>query len=704
MSQMSKHKLELLAPAGSMESLRAAVAAGADAVYFGGSGFNARHSAQNFTEQQMREAVALCHRQGVRCYITVNTLVSDRELSGMRPYIESLCALGVDALIVQDLGLMRHIRSWAPGMPVIASTQAAANSLPALQALASLGFTRSVVGRELSGAELKALCAASPIEVEAFGHGALCYAVSGQCYLSAFVGRRSANRGRCAGPCRLPYSLEGGKSRHMLSLKDSCLVTKLQELQGMGVGSLKIEGRMKRPEYVSSVTTLYREALDSGRPPKARDIERVGEIFSRSGFTSGYYDGQLGADMFGMRDDVVPQKYQAALAHEQAFLDSWVEPEDAAKTPVSFTFLLRADRPASLTAATAQDAVTVEGDIPQQAERRATSQEDVVRALSKTGGTGFEAAEISCTIEQGLMLPQSALNALRRAALEALPQPGGRPPVPCDGPSPALSPSVPPQPLRLFGLFAHVGQVPEGDAAPDLVFLPLHEYETRAADIAALKRAGLSLGVSLPRGARDKDFVQIAARLKLAVEAGAEAAWVANLGHLALCQQAGLPAYGDAWLNAFNSHTLESLRELGFAGVTASAELSFPQLRDLGRPLPVGMAVYGKLPLMLSENCLSRNEYGCTGRCRLPLPLTDRMGETMPVLRDGDSCRNLLHNAKTLYLADKKELRELELSFWVLTFTQESSAEAADIVAAYRGGPDARPEDFTRGLTSKGVL
>ena len=694
--------MEILSPAGSPQALRAAVAAGADAVYFGGGGFNARHFAQNFDGEHMARAISFCRENGVRSYITVNTLIADRELDDAAAYLQELCALGVDAVIVQDTGLMRLLKGLAPQLPVIASTQAAANTLPAMQCMKELGCTRAVAGRELSKEELSFLCRHAPLEVEAFCHGALCYSVSGQCYLSAVVGRRSANRGKCAGPCRLPYAIADRRPRHMLSLKDSCLAAKLSEMQRMGIGCVKIEGRMKRPEYVSGVTRLYRTLLDEGRAPTRREVEQAGELFSRAGFTDSYYEGRTGRDMFGMRDERIPEKYEAALAFERAAVEKWTPSKGAASRFVDFSLTLKGGRPAALTARCDGETVSVRGPVPEPARTRPLTPDDARRALSKTGGTGFEARDVACDIEPGLMLPLSALNALRRSALEQLPASSRE--IPWRGEIPALPPALPVDRRELYCVFSHVGQVPENAARADCCFLPLHEFETRAQEIKALARAGVALGAALPKGARDREFKTIAARLALARQAGATRALIYNLGHLSLCRDAGLAPVGDIGLNVYNSQAIAAMRELGLGAVTASCELSFPQLRDLHKSLPVGLFAYGRLPLMLGENCPAANELGCAGRCRLPQTLTDRMGEAMPILRDGDSCRTVLCNAKTLYLADKEEFHTLPIHFATLSFTTEDAAQCAAVLCAYLGEGDAKPADFTRGLTTRGVL
>ena len=672
-----------------MEALRAAIKGGADAVYLGGSRHNARQNAANFDEAGLREAAALCRAAGVKLFVTVNTLVTDRELVSMRSYIELLCSLPVDAVIVQDLGLLRRIKSWAPSLPVIASTQAALNSRPAIKLGARLGFTSAVAGRELDAAALTALSACSPIPIEMFVHGALCFSVSGQCYLSAVVGRRSANRGLCAGPCRLPYAIEGGKSRHMLSLKDNCLADKLPKLEKMGIGALKIEGRMKRPEYVYSTTRLYRTLLDEGRRPTKVELETLEGIFSRSGFTSAYFDGTPGRDMFGMRDESPSPRSEALIAREATLLAKAEIP--LRQAPVTFEFVLEKNRPASLSAVSGAGNVTVLGEVPQAAQTRPTTLADATAALEKTGGTGFVCAGVAGHVEDGLMLPRAALNAMRREALEQLSALDlTNAAIPCNGADLVAPTSVPQgEETKLFGVFSRIGQMSQG-APLDLAFLPLSELAARPQEAAAL---GIPLGADLPHvGVPD---------LTPAVKAGAKAVLIHNLGQLEAAKTAGLSVYGGPELNAFNSDTLQTLAELGLVGATLSFELSFAQQRDLKRPLPCGIVAYGRLPLMTSENCLYKNENGCTGRCQLPATLTDRQGAKFVLMKDGDSCRNILYNCHTLYLADRDEWKQN--AFALLLFTTESADSASEIVSAYRGGPDAKPADLTRGLYNRGV-
>ncbi len=672
-----------------MEALKAAIVAGADAVYLGGSIHNARQFAKNFDDDSLKEAVELCKSLGVKVYVTLNTLLTDRELSAIFPYVEMLCSLSIDALIVQDLGLMRILKSRVPTLHVIASTQAAFNDEYSAKIAKDLGFSSLVAGRELSEKELARLVKKSPIPVEAFVHGALCYSVSGQCYMSSVLGRRSASRGRCAGPCRLPYSIAGGRSRHMLSLKDNYLAPRIRELLKTGVSTLKIEGRMKRPEYVSSATRLYRNIIDEGRRPSKKERENLEGIFSRSGFTSAYFDGEANKDMFGMRDETVSPSHRVLLEREA----KWLSEQEGASVRlkgIKFMLTLKAGMPSTLVAVCADETVIVEGDIPEIAISRPTTAGDAAAALSKTGGSLFRCDGVTADIEEGLMLPRSSLNEMRRRAVAQMEERvDTNKPIPCDGEMPNEVMPLKQSDTVLFGIFAHMGQVPQG-AKLDMVFLPFDVIENRTQEVMAL---GYDIGVDLPHvGTQD---------LAALAKAGVKAAIIHNLGQLESVQSAGLMPYGGAELNAFNSGTLDTLRTLGLKGATISFELSFAQQRDLIRPLDCGIIAYGRLPLMTSGSCLIKNEYGCSGRCRLPAELTDRQGEQFVVMKDGDSCRNVIYNSHILYLADKPEWKQN--SFAMLLFTDETQEVARTVINAYNGEGDAKPEKFTRGLYMRGV-
>ena len=338
--------IELLSPAGSMEALRAAVQNGANAVYLGYDAFNARMGARNFSVDELQEAIVYCHVRGVQVHLTLNTLVSDREMARAAEVIRTAAVLGVDAFIVQDLGVVALCREIAPEVPIHASTQMSIHSLEGVQQAAELGVSRVVLARELPREEIAHICRRSPVEIEVFVHGALCMCYSGQCYLSSVIGRRSGNRGQCAQPCRLPYGYGRFEpNRYPLSLKDNCLVEYLDDLRRLGVSSLKIEGRMKRPEYVAVVTKAYRTALD-GKRVTEEDLRELEAVFSRQGFTQGYYEGKTGADMFGVRQE--PEENRELFAAARATYESG----ENIRIPIRFYAMIRRSWPSRMTRAT----------------------------------------------------------------------------------------------------------------------------------------------------------------------------------------------------------------------------------------------------------------------------------------------------------------------------------------------------------------
>ncbi|MBQ4371033.1 MAG: U32 family peptidase, partial [Firmicutes bacterium] len=407
----SGKSIEILAPVGGQEQLVAAVRSGADAVYFGLQDFNARRNAENFAGEGLKDTVAYCHLHGVKVYITINTLVKDEELTAVKRAVDTAGSAAVDALIVQDLAVAAYARQAWPGLPLFASTQMACVNEAGARQLAEMGFSRVVLARELSLAEIRRVISRTGAEAEVFVHGAHCMSVSGACYLSSVIGARSGNRGLCAQPCRLDWHL-GGKD-YALSLKDLSYVERLKELEAAGVASVKIEGRMKRAEYVAASVTACRDALDGRKP----DMETLRAVFSRSGFTDGHLSGKRGPDMFGIRtkedvtaaSDVLPR---LAKIYEK-------EPQSVA---VDMYLSAHEGEPSVLTVIESETgrAVTAEGPVPERARSLPLSEEYAARSLSKTGGSMYYMDSLSLDAGEGLMLPASALNAMRRDALAQL--------------------------------------------------------------------------------------------------------------------------------------------------------------------------------------------------------------------------------------------------------------------------------------------
>ena len=415
--------MELLSPAGGFDSLVAAVQTGADAVYMGFGAFNARRSAKNFTDEEFASAVAYCHLRGVRVFLTLNTLLTDRELAQAADALKKACAMGVDAILVQDWGLLTLAREIVPDVPLHASTQMSLFTLGGANEAAALGMERVVLARELSRDEVREICAGCPAEIEIFVHGALCMCYSGQCEMSAVVGERSGNRGACAQPCRLPYGVDGPcRGGHPLSLKDANLSAYLAEMDEIGVDCLKLEGRMKRPEYVAVVTGIYRRLMDEKRRPTAEESRRLEQAFSRSGFTDGYWLDKKGPQMFGIRPENAPEPKELFTEVREQYENG----RENRRIPVSLAIRVQAGKPVSLAVGCQSNNglmnVWAQGPVPETARSRALTAEELRERLSKTGGTVFTVEQFRAELDDGLMLPASVINGLRRDALEELKQ------------------------------------------------------------------------------------------------------------------------------------------------------------------------------------------------------------------------------------------------------------------------------------------
>ncbi len=691
---MTTGKPEVLAPAGSAESLTAAVRAGADAVYLGAARFSARAGAKNFDSRELANAVSFCHTRGVKVYLAVNTLVLDGELREAVSLLRETCALPVDAVLLQDMGLMRVLRRCAPELRLHASTQTGVHTAAGAKALYRAGFRRVVLARELSLRETEAIHAECPIELEVFVHGALCMSVSGQCYFSSVLGSRSGNRGMCAQPCRLPFSVPGGTG-HDLSLRDLSLIGRVGELKRAGAASLKIEGRLKRPEYVAAATRACRLAADGQTvPPElTRGLEAV---FSRSGFTQGYADGKRGRGMFGIRSkENVESATESVLRPLREIYSS--EPQ---RIPVDFTLEIPYNKPMLLTVRDDEcHSARVEGSIAEKARSVSADAERCKKQLEKTGGTPFFARSVSCGVEKGLAVSAAELNRLRREALEKLAEERSkRDPVPFAESAPAAPDGRRTAGMRLRARFPS-GELPENAKRCELVYVP---YTTDPHRLAGLLEAGFPAAVELPRGLFGIEN-GVRRRLELAKSAGITEAWAGNLDGAQIAMETGLRVHGGFSLNITNTEALEWYREFGLADTELSFELTLAQAARIGGKLPRGLLLYGRLPLMLCRNCPAGNSGKPCAECRGP-ELTDRRGIRFPVRCFG-ACSEVL-NSLPLFLADRlRDVRNID--FGLLRFSTETPAEAERILGAYfdaLGGASPRePEGtFTRGLYYRG--
>ena len=700
---------ELLSPAGSPEALRAAVQSGADAVYLGMGSFNARRSAKNFSEEDFAAALRYCHERGVRVFLTLNTLLSDRELPEALESARLASRLGVDAVLVQDWGLFALLREALPDLPLHASTQMSLFTSGGACEAAKLGCERVVIARECSARDTEAICRNCPAEVEIFAHGALCMCYSGQCYLSALIGGRSGSRGACAQPCRLPYGLDApAKGGRPLSLKDSCLASELRKAQDMGVACLKLEGRMKRPEYVAVVTGIYARLLQENRRPTPEEEKALEAAFSRQGFTDAYWQGRRGPKMFGSRPENAPEPKELFAQARSVY-----EKDSARTVPGTFTGSVSAGEPCALTARDADGhTVTVTGPIPEAARNRALTAEELEARLRKTGGTAYRCEAVQVTVAEGLSLPASAVNDLRRRALTALTE--ERCTVPARRELPyerTISDEGrnPGPPALTVTLHSRRQLSPELlSLSPAAVALPLEEI----AEMGTLPAFSGEWQAILPRIWRDRDEEKLRELLKTAGNAGVSALLLGNLGHFPLVRGMDFTLRGDYGLNAFNSRSLAFLQSEGLASCCLSFELKGAQVRSLRLPLPAEAIVYGRLPLMVTENCLVQNGKGCRldaqgpavpekAPCREGHVLTDRTGASFPILGVWGH-RSELQNSLPLWLADRQDWKRMGLTAARLRFTTETAEEAAQILHAYQTGAQP-PKKFTRGLWDRGV-
>ena len=693
--------MELLAPAGSMEALRAAVCNGADAVYLGADTFNARINARNFSAADLQEAVVYCHVRGVKVHLTLNTLVLDREMPRAAELIRLAASCGVDAFIVQDLGMVSLCRQLAPDVPIHASTQMSIHSLEGVMEAAALGCSRVVLARELPAEEIAHICKKSPVEIEVFVHGALCMCYSGQCYLSSVIGRRSGNRGQCAQPCRLPYGYGRFEStRYPLSLKDNCLVGELDELRRMGVASIKIEGRMKRPEYVAIVTRAYRTVLNGGKLMPS-DLQELETAFSRQGFTDGYFRGQTGSDMFGRRqegEDTADLFASARATYEQG------EPQ---RIGVRFYAMIRRGEPAQLAVEDPDgNLCRTRGPVPEQAVYRSLTPQDLEQQLKKTGGTPYLCTAVRSSLDPDLMLPASAINAMRRDVIAELTAKRGR-----AAPARLNAYDEPPRYDGIAGepqltiAVRTAGQITSRmlSMKPTVLYVPLSELAEHP-DLRQRVSVETQLAAILPRVIWSGELAPVARQLRTVYEMGVRQVLAGNLGQLHIARAAGFAVRGDFGLNIVNSRAMRYLREQGLDSQLLSFELTLPQIRDISKAVPAELLIYGRLPLMLMENCVMKNRTGICACQTGTVRLVDRVGEEFPIVKDPGTCRNVLLNGKKLYLLDKKDaLRGMGLWALRLQFTTENPGEIDKVLMDYQGRAVFDAGSYTRGLYSRGV-
>ena len=688
-------KIEILAPVGNKEMLRAAVFSGADAVYLGFSGFNARTSADNFNADTLKDAVSFCHARGVAVHVALNTTVYGGELPALEQAIRAVAASGADAVICQDLAVATLIDKIAPQLPRHGSTQMSVHSLQGALELKELGFTRVVLARELSMPEVEHITKHCGIETECFVHGALCMCVSGQCYMSAFLGGRSGNRGSCAGPCRLPFEAnalpEGKPGRlHHLSLKDNSVIDKLDKLQALGVASAKIEGRLRTPEYVAAAVS----ACLAGREGRAYDRDLLKNAFSRSGFTSGYLDGKIDGTMFGVRSETDAEQTKKTLPMLRELYR-----RERSRVPVKMKLEIEeGGEKLTVTDADGSKAFAYGDAEPQPARTDPT--ESLHRSLAKTGGTPFAVEDQDITVEMDggpWFIPGSAVNELRREALDALLKKRE-----VLRPWPTTEEHVPALPLRtlpphrtLRARFESWEQVPERALdGIEYLILPIAQ-----ADRVPREWRAKTL-LELPRVMFGKLEEDTASRIAATQDAGFAGYEVSNIAHLRLCR--GLPMSGSFGLNITNQLAAQFYADNGLGSMLILPEVKDSDISTIapthnGRPVPTGVLVYGHMPLMITRACPLQNIHNCA-HCDKTGVLTDRKAKKFPV-RCGLGVRTI-YNPVPIYMGDKPGA--LTVDYGVAYFTLESREEAAKILEMIRTHAPFEG-DFTRGLYFKGT-
>ncbi len=693
------HKIELLAPAGNYDCLIAAVQSGADAVYLAGKSFGARSFADNFDNSELERAVDYCHVRGVSVYVTVNTLVLDSEMKELGDYLIFLSRIGVDAIIVQDLGVAEIAKKLVPELPVHASTQMTVQNAEGVRFLEKHGIKRVVLSRELSLSDITAISEKTEAELEVFGHGALCMCYSGQCLLSSIIGGRSGNRGKCAQPCRLPYSVNEKKNKSfVMSLKDLISLNHIQKLSEIGVSSLKIEGRMKGPAYVSAVVRVYRKYLDNPGSVSEADFELLNSVFNRGGLTDGYLANKTGKEMFALdKPDNPYLKSGAALEKE---LTQVLNGENR-KIHIDGKVIIKAGKEPVVSVWNDRVSVSLRcPELPDKALKTAIDAESVGLQMNKTGSTPFIFKNIEIEVDDGLFISAGNLNKIRRDALDLFEKnliDSYKREIPATASDLVCNENISPHTY-----VCEVTNVEQFEVVKDLsfdkIYVPIgiikghkkliDEYKTR-------------IIIVLPAILREKEFGHYVDSAKDFLDSGYYGVLIHNISLINAFS--GYNIFGGFRLNVFNSVTDRFLSGFDFESCELSPELTLKQIRNIKKSIPAQVMVYGRLPLTVSENCLIRNGSSCP--CKNENYITDRLGMRFPVIKDGDICRSVVLNCKKTFMGfDMNKIKEAGISHSRIYFTDETPEECRKICETFLHNGDYRPDDFTNGHFFKGVV
>ena len=693
---MMKNKIEILSPAGGVESIYAAVRSGADAVYLGAKDFSARASAHNFEIDELRVAVRYCHRYGVLVYLALNTLIFDDEIDSALELVKEAAKCDIDAIITQDIGLAQAVKKVVPTLKIHASTQMSVHSLSGAQALKELGFSRVVLAREMTKDEIKYIADNCDIELEVFVHGALCMCVSGQCYMSAMLGTRSANRGMCAQPCRLPFGVKG--STHALSLKDNSMVDYIRELQEIGVVSAKIEGRMKRPEYVAMATSACVQMRDLGFVDE-KTADNLRAVFSRTGFTDGYYTDKRGYHMFGYRkrDDVVK-------ASEKLFREIRTTYKDEkGRVKVDFDVKIKVGEKISLSVSDGKYSVTLKSEsVVESSKNSPATQDKIEKFLSKTGDTPFIFGSMKCDIEGECFVSAKDMNTLRREALEMLAQ--KREVLNHHTINDIRFADIviddvdecPEKKLR-YALTRDM-EIPLSFSEMDFVFAPLFQCAKSEDKVRNLVKNGVNIALDIPRAMFSRED-RIEKAIVKAKELGITHAMCHNIGAAYLCKKHGLKFHLSCFMNIANSLSLMWAKEYGAEDVELSFELDHRRIEALKKPIKTGVVSYGYLPLMMTRNCPVKSSGANCKTCKKTTKLQDRKGEEFSLFCDEEVVEIL--NCVPLLMP--KEINNSNSTVInVFHFSVENSVENKEKIIE-KLSEKRNFERFTHGLYLRGV-
>ena len=693
------NKIELLAPAGNFDCLVASVQSGADAVYLSGKSFGARSFADNFDFDTLEKAVDYCHLRGTKVYVTVNTLVSDNEIDELCDYLRFLNQIGTDAIIVQDMGVVKIATEIVPDLPIHASTQMTVHNSEGVKALEALGVKRIVLSREVSLENIKRISQSTTAELEVFGHGALCMCYSGQCLMSSIIGGRSGNRGKCAQPCRLPYSVNGkDRQRFYMSLKDLSSLELLDEIHNAGVASLKIEGRMKGPAYVAAVVGIYRKYIDEPTSVKQKDLELLNIIFNRGGLTDGYLTKKLGKNMFAFDKPDNPYRMGSEKLVTQ-LLDS-IKSENK-KIKLNAYLKIKKDALPQIYISYNDFKVEYIGEtVVQEAVKAPLTEENVIVQLNKTGGTPFEFVNITVDLEENSFLTASALNTLRRNVLEIFEKEyiksfkRNNSDIQYNKTSKTQSKNA--------EFVCEINNIEQFDTVAKYefskIYIPLHIILENPDKLNKYKK---NIVIVPPAIIHENEFKNIADSTKTLLENGFCGVCATNIALIKVFEKFRI--FGGFRLNIFNSFALEFYKNQGLESVELSPELNFRQLQALNKPIPTQMIVYGRLPLMITENCVIKNGDFCP--CQGNNYIIDRMGKKFPVIKDGDSCRSVILNCNKTFLGfDMEKVLLTQVQYLKLYFTDESPEECIRICDSFFKNTGYRPKDFTKGHFVKGVI